>query len=418
MEGGRVCRIVGDRGSHSGGGRIARAGAVIALLVAAVLASAPASSAGPAPEKVVSLIATTEVGQTPYSLPRSISTIHVVAIGARGGPADCLCLSPDLALPGKGARVEADLSLEGGSRLFLNVGGVGGAASVNDGGFNGGGEGAADPTGGFGGGGGGASDVRTISRANQLNTLASRLVVAAGGGGAGSDGNSCLGNPSPTGGAGGDAGLAGSTSGGDNEAARGGGGGAGANDQGGGGGPGGTGGLGNADPGSAGSLGIAGSGGASTSLPGGEGGGGGGGLYGGGGGGGGTNAGECPLAGGGGGGGGSSLVPAGGSVSVPAPGGPAEVTLTASTPLTEITDAPPKIVKTDGRRKRVSIEFDSPSGAAEFECSIDRRAYKGCASPFQRKFRLGRHSVRVRAVNEIDNADQTPANARFRVKAR
>ena len=410
--------MAGEEGSHSDRGPIAQWCAALAILVAAALAVAPASSAGPAPEKVVTLISTTEVGQTPFSLPGSINTIHVVAIGAPGGAADCMCLSPDLALPGKGARVEADLMLEGGSKVFLNVGGVGGEPSTGDGGFNGGGDGAQDPTGGFGGGGGGASDLRAISRANDLDTLASRLIVAAGGGGAGSDGNSCTGNPSPTGGAGGDAGLPGSTSGGGNAAARGGGGGAGADNQGGGVGPGGTGGLGNADSGSAGSLGTGGSGGASSGLPGGEGGGGGGGLYGGGGGGGGTNAAECPLAGGGGGGGGSSLVPPDGSISVPAPGVPAEVTITASTPLTEITEAPPQVVKTRGERKRVTIEFESPSEATEFECSIDSRGYKACESPLRKRFRLGEHTVRVRAVNEIDNADQTPAKSKFRVKSR
>jgi len=409
---------VGEEGSRSGKGLIARICGALALLVAVVLVSAPASSAGPAPEEIVSLISTTEVGQTPYSLPGSINTIHVEAVGARGGTADCMCLSPDIAPPGQGARVEADLSVEGGTRLFLNVGGVGSAPSIGDGGFNGGGDGAEDPTGGDGGGGGGASDVRAISRANELETLDSRLIVAGGGGGAGSDGNSCAGEASVTGGIGGDAGLAGWTSGGGNAAARGGGGGAGTQDAGGGAGAGGTGGLGNADPGSAGSLGIGGSGGASSGIPGGEGAGGGGGLYGGGGGGGGTNAAECPLAGGGGGGGGSSLVPLDGSISVSQPGIPAAVAITASTPLTEITDGPPKVVKTTSKKKVVTIEFESPSGAAMFECSIDGRGYKACVSPLRKRFRLGKHTVRVRAVNSIENADQTPAKSKFRVTTR
>jgi hypothetical protein len=296
-------------------------------LAAALLGTAPSSSAGPAQEEVVTLISTTEVGQTRYRVPGSISTVHVVAIGAEGGAADCGCLSPDNALPGKGARVEGDLTVEGGSELFLNVGGVGGEPNPVDAGFNGGGAGAASANGvGFGGGGGGgATDVRMIRRSDP-GTLDSRLIVAAGGGG--------------------------------------------------------------------------------------------GGLYGGGGGGGGTNAGTCPIPGGGGGGGGSSLVPPGGSASIPDPAVPATVTITASTPLTEITHGPPRIVTTKGRSKAVRVKFESPSGASAFECSVDRREYKDCISPLERKFRLGGHLVRVRAVNLADNADQTPARAKFRIRRR
>ena len=407
---------MGHGGTHNRLTQLAWACGAAVLLAGVVLATAPGSSAGPLSEKVVMLTSTTDVGQTPYSIPGSISLIHVVAVGAQGGAADCGCLSPDNALPGKGARVEADLSVEGGSKAFLNVGGAGSVPNIGDGGSNGGGDGTQDPTGGSGGGGGGASDVRTISRSQVATTLASRLIVAAGGGGAGSDGNSCLGAPSPTGGAGGDAAAAGSTAGGGTAEARGGGGGAGTQSDGGGAGFGGTSDLGNADPGIAGSLGLGGAGGTSSNLPGGEGGGGGGGLYGGGGGGGGTNVSDCPLAGGGGGGGGSSLVPAGGAVSLPDPVVPASITITATTPRSQITDGPPKVVRTRGRKKAVSFEFDSPSGAAGFECSLDRRAYMDCASPLKRKFRRGRHLVRVRAVNLIGNADQTPAKARFRVK--
>lgn len=410
---------MGRGGFPNGRTRLAWACGSAALLTGALLATAPGSSAGPTSEEVVLLISTTDVGQTRYSVPGSIGSIHVVTVGAQGGAADCGCISPDNSLPGRGARVEGDLSVDGGSRIFLNVGGVGGSPSINDGGFNGGGDGAQGTSGtGFGGGGGGgASDVRTISRSN-FGTLDSRLIVAAGGGGAGADGFSCMGNPSPTGGAGGDAGIAGATSGGGVAEARGGGGGAGSENQGGAAGAAGTGGLqGNADPGIAGSQGLGGDGGASPANdPAGAGGGGAGGLFGGGGGGGGTNASTCPIAGGGGGGGGSSFVPPGGSLSVPDPVVPAEITITASTPRTEITQAPPKIVKTRGKRKAVSIEFESPSGATDFECSVDGREYKLCTSPLEKKFKLGKHVVRVRAVNLIGNADQTPAKAKFEVK--
>jgi hypothetical protein len=193
-----------------------------------------------------------------------------------------------------------------GDDLFVEVGGVGQC--------NGAGPAGADPAGLIAGNGGGASDVRTISLGftnvcspqvsrQDLVSLGSRLIVAAGGGGAGGPGVPGTGSGAAPGGGGGDAGL---------------GGGQGASEGGGGGGPGGgsTGGSPGGGGGFRGTAGGPGSllaGGAGgicrgCEVPGGGGGGGGGGLYGGGGGGGGDE-----FSGGGGGGGGASLVPLGGT---------------------------------------------------------------------------------------------------------
>jgi hypothetical protein len=204
-----------------------------------------------------------------FTVPAGVSTVHVLAVGARGGKAG--------EGGGVAAEVQGDLSVKPGQTFYVEVGGLGGSGGpVSPGGFNGGGEGAA--------GGGGASDVRTAPRSAGLSPD-TRLIVAAGGGGSGSFGSIGAG----PGGAAGEAG--GSIP--SNE-----GGGAGTA------GSGGAGGEGGCVAGVAGELGVGGAGGnCENNL---LGGGGGGGYYGGGGGGAGF------LNGGGGGGGGSSLVPAGG----------------------------------------------------------------------------------------------------------
>jgi Glycine rich protein len=210
-----------------------------------------------------------------FTVPAGVSTVHVTAIGGRGGKAGAQGGSP--------AEVQGDLAVKPGQLLYVEVGGEGGGGSgpVNPGGFNGGGAGA--------GGGGGATDVRTAPRSAGLFPD-TRLIVAAGGGGSGSFGTEGAGP-------GGDAGEAGGSI---------------PNNEGGGAGTagsGGSGGSGGCEFGLPGELGLGGAGGNCESS-GIGGGGGGGGYFGGGGGGAGSSF------GGGGGGGGSSLVPAGGKSAI------------------------------------------------------------------------------------------------------
>jgi hypothetical protein len=222
-----------------------------------------------------------------FTVPAGVSTVHVLAIGGYGGKSG--------AQGGTPAEVQGDLTVKPGQVLYVEVGGegVGGGGQANPGGFNGGGEGA--------GGGGGASDVRTNPRSEGLSPD-TRLIVAAGGGGAGSFGAAGAG-------AGGNAEEAGESIP-SNE-----GGGAGTSSGGG------FGGSGGCVAGLTGELGLGGAGGNCPESSFG-GGGGGGGYYGGGGGGAGVSN------GGGGGGGGSSLVPAGG-----------KSTLASSQPEVQITYA-------------------------------------------------------------------------------
>lgn len=239
--------------------------------------------------------------QQTFVVPAGVTRLSVIARGAWGAGN-----TSSAAYPG---RVYALVRVHPGDKLHVFVGGAG---LQETGGFNGGGSGGGDGSGGGAGyGGGGASDVRIGGDA-----LKDRIVVAAGGGGAGNgmevylfdsggDGGGTVGDP----------GVGGATSrkrglGGD-------GGGGGTQSQGGSGGTGGQGSSGNGDAGKNGALGSGGNGGTGESKTsyayGGGGGGGGGGYYGGGGGGG---AGlentpdyfYCGSCNGGGGGGGSSYV--------------------------------------------------------------------------------------------------------------
>src|SRR4051794_7305811 len=257
-------------------------------------------------------------GEQSVTVPAGVTGLHVVAVGGAG--------SGD---GGRGAIVTADLSVQPGQTLYVEVGG--GADQNNHPGFNGGGQG-----GGGAWAGGGASDVRTCTVQPLLPQSCSgfafgtpgtdpRLVVAGGGGGGGNRGSNTGGSP----GRGGDAGLPGPASpGGDGTGAA-----TGQHGHGGGGGDltvGGPGGLGEGGGnGSGGAVANGGHGGDG----GGSGGGGGGGLYGGGGGGAAKFEFFSPGGGGGGGGGGSSYGPAGATYAL-------DNTARASVTVTTITPRP------------------------------------------------------------------------------
>jgi hypothetical protein len=260
--------------------------------------------------------------EQPFKVPAGVTQVGVKLVGAPGGSGG----KTGVLIPtgGKGGTVTATLSgLSAGTTLFVEVGGKGGdggLVAVGAGGFNGGASGGTGGSAsGGGGGGGGESDIRTCSVTSCPQTLASRLVIAAGGGAAGGTGSACCG--SQAGGAGLDAATPQNTGGtGGGPGGEGGGGGVKGNKaNGGAGGAGGTVAIG--FPGSAGVAGgmqTGGAGGLGTVAgnTAGGGGGGGGGLLGGGGGGGAAArpTGSTGSGGGGGGGCGSPSVPPGGTV--------------------------------------------------------------------------------------------------------
>jgi hypothetical protein len=291
----------------------------------------------------------TTVGEDAFAVPSGVGTVSVVATGGAGGPAGSVSGA-------EADEVQGTLAVTPGAPLFVEVAGNGGAplplgpgrSYGGGGGVNGGGEGGEGPGGEGGqggGGGGGASDVQTCSYFKPdlcpVPTPDSRLIVAAGGGGAGayaSEGN----------GTGGFAGMPGND-GSFEGAGPGRGGGAGQSNAAGRGGESaspcaGVNGAGDGSDGKKAGASVFGQGGAGGTwtclggiapIGGGGGGGGGGGYYGGGGGGGGGGStGSFGAAGGG--GGGSDLVPGGSPI-------PVATTATASVSVT-YTPAPPTAV--------------------------------------------------------------------------
>jgi hypothetical protein len=333
----------------------------------------------------------TLTGEDTFTVPAGVSSLHIVAIGGKGGDGgsgDNLqfgWVSQPGGVGGAGALITADIPATSGTIRYIEVaasgvtggsgtvsGGAGGAGSFYGGGSGGAGAAPSMSTGG-GGGGGGESDVRSCSTAGPplcpaLTAAAGdpRLVVAGGGGGGGGSGNAFL-FPGPdfggSGGVAGDSTVTGSGKGGDAACCFGfaganGGVGAGA----------GGGGSTFCVPNVPGDPGLPGAGGnGSTDSCGAGGGGGGSGFDGGGGGGAGAN-----ISGGGGGGGGSSFGPTGSTVVTDTTGTP-KVTITyiATSPTATVTTPTSTGIflgdsNTDGVTVTGNATLGSPSGTVSF----------------------------------------------------
>ena len=294
------------RGRRRLGAACAVAGAWFLVGAPGALAASPCGNAGVLTTAGATETCTyTTTGQDTFSVPAGVSSLDVIAVGGQGGG------NPHGYGGGFGGQVSADLAVQGGAGLYVEVGGngadgvggdttyAGGAGGLNGGAVGGaGGTSTSAPDGGGGGGGGGASDLRSAPASAGLSPDP-RLIVAGGGGGGALDEV-----------AGGTPGVAGGT-----DQSSGGGGGGGGGGTASAGGASGVGGAGEVDldyagaTGQNGALGVGGAGGNGGDLSnpsyidnGGDGGGGGGGGYYGGGGGGGGGAADDGAAGGGGGG--------------------------------------------------------------------------------------------------------------------
>ncbi len=65
-----------------------------------------------------------------------------------------------------------------------------------------------------------------------------------------------------------------------------------------------------------------------------------------------------------------------------------------------------------------NFSFGSSDIGSHFECKLDRRPYRACASPYWTKAGLGEHVFRVRAIDPQGLADPTPATFRWSIPAR
>jgi thermitase len=96
----------------------------------------------------------------------------------------------------------------------------------------------------------------------------------------------------------------------------------------------------------------------------------------------------------------------------PAPGARPDV----RAPQTFFRHKPPRVVRTRGRARRVAFRFGSNERGVIFLCQFDRKRYRICPQRFARRFRVGRHVLRVKARDAAGNVDRTPTLRRFRVK--
>ena len=175
----------------------------VALTCGALLSSVGAVLASPARATVSSFALP---GEQMFVVPGGVSTIHVDAVGGRGGKG-----RNNTSRVALGARATADLAVTPGQVLYVEVAGNGGDGSngaVGQAGVNGGGAGGAG-AGGGGGGGGGASDIRVTPFSAGASSLSSRLIVAGGGGGSADSPDGAAGGAAGTDGSGSDGGKAG-----------------------------------------------------------------------------------------------------------------------------------------------------------------------------------------------------------------
>lgn len=66
-------------------------------------------------------------------------------------------------------------------------------------------------------------------------------------------------------------------------------------------------------------------------------------------------------------------------------------------------------------QRRAKFTFSSSLSGSSFECKLDKRRFRPCKSPFERKLRLGRHVFLLRAISATGTADPTPAVFRWRI---
>lgn len=89
-------------------------------------------------------------------------------------------------------------------------------------------------------------------------------------------------------------------------------------------------------------------------------------------------------------------------------------TATPDTTAPETTINKAKIITDKGKAK---FTFSSTEAGSTFECKLDKAKYSACRSPKgYKKLDAGKHKFRVRAMDAVGNADQTPAKEKFKVK--
>jgi hypothetical protein len=101
---------------------------------------------------------------------------------------------------------------------------------------------------------------------------------------------------------------------------------------------------------------------------------------------------------------------------------PATATFTVQTPAV-LDQIPPETTITGGPKKKTTkrrprFTFVSSEFGSSFQCQLDAGQFQPCSSPFKPpKLRLGKHKLRVEAIDPAGNVDATPAVKKFKVIA-
>jgi thermitase len=101
---------------------------------------------------------------------------------------------------------------------------------------------------------------------------------------------------------------------------------------------------------------------------------------------------------------------------IPNPFVPNEIPRARNAPQTFFLSRPAKILRTAGTVAKAKFKFGSNEAGVAFLCKIDRARFRRCGTRVVRRFRVGRHVLRVKARDADGNVDRTPAVYRFRVK--
>jgi hypothetical protein len=87
------------------------------------------------------------------------------------------------------------------------------------------------------------------------------------------------------------------------------------------------------------------------------------------------------------------------------------VTVTCAPPDTRLRRKPPKTTT----KHRAKFKFASSEPGSTFSCKLDRKKFRPCTSPATFSVGVGRHTLKVRAIDKAGNADPTPAAYRWKV---
>jgi Subtilase family len=96
--------------------------------------------------------------------------------------------------------------------------------------------------------------------------------------------------------------------------------------------------------------------------------------------------------------------------------GPVMFTVDTTAPRTFIRSRPRRTIRTRQLQAKARFAFAADEQKVTFACRVDGGLLRFCSDRMVRRFKAGRHVVRVLAIDAAGNADKTPATARFKVR--